>query len=428
MLKRNLKFNYKSYIRNCRNYLSTFDRFSEGDRVILYPKEDPSKTPHLTKALHPDRKVTSRYGDVPHADLIGKRSRDTVITSAGRELRAYMPTLEQYTKLTPRMVTPIYPADANLIVSLLDIHVSPPSPQKQQSSLRILEAGTGHGALTLYLSRAIHAANPPPSVQVSEELKIDIKVMASDARGPLETVPSPEISIKPDESHQTASIDWKATRQAVIHTVDVHRDYSIRARQLVAGFRNGMYLGNIDFQISQVDDWIRRQMETKSHDSTTDADDRSFLSHALFDFPGSHESLALVSEALETNGTLVLFCPSISQIMKAIEIIKEYKLPLVMESVIETGLSLTGGKEWDVRAVKPRALLKKGKVVQTEGAKIETAEESEGQDISPVVRENVVEGAKFSGDDAGWEMICRPKVGERVIGGGFLGVWKKMKM
>ena len=26
-----------------------------------------------------------------------------------------------------------------------------------------------------------------------------------------------------------------------------------------------------------------------------------------------------------------------------------------------------------------------------------------------------------------WKMICRPKVGGRVVGGGFIGVWRKMK-
>lgn len=28
---------------------------------------------------------------------------------------------------------------------------------------------------------------------------------------------------------------------------------------------------------------------------------------------------------------------------------------------------------------------------------------------------------------SGMEIVCRPKVGYRVAGGGFLGVWKKMK-
>ena len=29
-------------------------------------------------------------------------------------------------------------------------------------------------------------------------------------------------------------------------------------------------------------------------------------------------------------------------------------------------------------------------------------------------------------DDNGWEMVCRPKVGIRISGGGFVGVWRRM--
>ena len=30
-------------------------------------------------------------------------------------------------------------------------------------------------------------------------------------------------------------------------------------------------------------------------------------------------------------------------------------------------------------------------------------------------------------DDSEWSLVCRPKVGDRVVGGGFLGVFKKMR-
>lgn len=57
----------------------------------------------------------------------------------------------------------MYPADANLIISLLDIHPPiDPEVHTRNGPLEIFEAGTGHGALTLYLARAIHGLNPPP--------------------------------------------------------------------------------------------------------------------------------------------------------------------------------------------------------------------------------------------------------------------------
>ena len=96
-----------------------------------------------------------------------------------------------------------------MIVSLLDIHVDTFSPGPvKEAPLEILEAGTGHGGLTLHLSRAIHAANPPlPSVSssvVSEVQEEEDDVNLGESMSDL----------------QDSNVEsWKATRRAVLHTL-----------------------------------------------------------------------------------------------------------------------------------------------------------------------------------------------------------------
>ena len=119
-------------------------------------------------------------GDIAHSEIIGRDERDLVKSSRGKGLRVNLPTLAEYITMTPRIVTPVSllhstqcaqssitpPVDLpcqrqskNLIASLLDIHASPLTSYPGPPLLEILEAGTGHGGLTLYLAKAIHAAN-----------------------------------------------------------------------------------------------------------------------------------------------------------------------------------------------------------------------------------------------------------------------------
>jgi tRNA (adenine57-N1/adenine58-N1)-methyltransferase len=65
------------------------------------------------------------------------------------------------------------------------------------------------------------------------------------------------------------------------------------------------------------------------------------------------------------------------------------------------------------------------------GVKEAVAEEAVAEEA--VAEEAVVETAtkevsppKLEGD--GWNMVCRPKVGGRVVGGGFLGVFRRLTM
>lgn len=75
--------------------------------VLLRHKNDSYSEGFLTKPLVSFKTSVTRHGAIPHASLIGARVRDTVTTSKGSEYRVYEPTLAEYVRLTPRLVTPV---------------------------------------------------------------------------------------------------------------------------------------------------------------------------------------------------------------------------------------------------------------------------------------------------------------------------------
>lgn len=377
-----------------RTHTSDSRPFAAGDILLLRQKLDQAAPPILTRPLKSGLQLHTHKGVLNHDDIIGKRVRDVVRTAplrsgkAGTEYRLHHVKLEEYVRLSRRLVTPIYPADANLIVDLLDLHVVPYSgntpPNDGNERLEILEAGTGHGALSLYLSRAIHAANPTP----------------------------PE-----DQNDEQALSEWKATRRAILHTIDSSAKFSKHASAIVAAFRRGMYHANIDFHATDVSAWTAKAL--------TERGQRPFLAHAFLDLPNADTHLGIVARALRTDGCLIVFNPSITQILDCVRRIREEGIGLEMENVLELGVNGgSGGREWNVRAVKPRGK----KVVDEESDDGEMAagivESSDGEVDGPPREEAVREESNASDD---WKTICRPKVGDRIVGGGFLGIWRKRR-
>ncbi|KAK5740047.1 hypothetical protein LTR17_004945 [Elasticomyces elasticus] len=399
-----------------RRHIST--AFAPGDLALLRPtKSDRNNSyasPILTKPLLPTGRVETHKGIIPHSSILGKQVRDVVRTNVstdrrdgrgkgggggggggGQEYRLHEVKLEEYVRLTRRLVTPLYPQDAGLIVGLLDLHPEPARwGEDKGKRLEVLEAGTGHGALTLYLSRAIHGANTPfpraPRDDGAEEEGEDIAVEA-----------------------------WKAQRRAVVHSVEISEKYSEHARTIVDGFRHGMYTPNVDFHVGSV--------SAITSSLLAERQGKEFLSHAFLDLPGTEEHLGIVASALRVDGALVVFCPSITQVMACFETVKTDGIPLEMEKVLELGVNGgSGGREWDVRAVKPRARQQARDVVDGDGDGEARAQEDSGVELSSS-NEDDAQG-KSAGEEEGWKMICRPKVGELVVGGGFLGVFRKKRV
>jgi tRNA (adenine57-N1/adenine58-N1)-methyltransferase catalytic subunit len=74
--------------------------------VILRDKRDASHDGTLVKLRHAKTTYTHR-GTLEHADIIGKRPRQIVHSSKGSAYRIHEPTLAEYVRLTPRIVTPV---------------------------------------------------------------------------------------------------------------------------------------------------------------------------------------------------------------------------------------------------------------------------------------------------------------------------------
>lgn len=284
-------------------------------------------------------------------------------------------------------------------MSLLDIHVDA-STADSTAPLEILEAGTGHGALTLHLSRAIHAANPPAATTTYYR----------SAQEPEDAVYGGE-SIS-DLEASTLEL-WKQQRRAIVHTLDISSKHSKHARKIVQGFRRGIYGRNVDFHVGDISVWIASQRTSRKTDDP-------FLSHVFLDLPGANRHIANIAPALHVNGLLAVFNPSITQIVECVETIREHKMPYLLDQVIELGAGCI--REWDVRAVKPRATLKtEEQPSSTAGDQDATVAVKGEQEKADQVAEDLVKQ-----EEDKWAMICRPKVGHQVVGGGFLGLWRRM--
>jgi tRNA (adenine57-N1/adenine58-N1)-methyltransferase len=125
------------------------------------------------------------------------------------------------------------------------------------------------------------------------------------------------------------------------------------------------------------------------------------------------------------DGNLIVFNPSITQINECALKIKQEGIPLELDRVIELGVNGgSGGREWDVRPVKPR--VQKVQVAPEEDAELSSDNASRDAEQEQAEHVPVQDGSPSQTPDEGkWAMVCRPKVGERVVGGGFLGVFKK---
>ncbi|KAI5302766.1 hypothetical protein KEM56_000380 [Ascosphaera pollenicola] len=422
--------------------------FKKGDRVILHGKRSV-----ITSPLRLNGKTKLNRGFIPHSDIIEKQARDAVRSNHGQSsypagpathlretasqlqgltdqadavYRLSYPTLDQYATLTPRLVTPVYPADASLIVSLLDIHVSPPSDTDSipDEPLEILEAGTGHGSLTLHLARAISAANTAPP-HLPPRQTPDHKTKKTEL-----PEPDPESGLRPEQEEEVKQ--WRARRKAIVHTVDISPAYSTHAETIVRGFRRGMYAGNVDFYTSPVEQWIEEQTQRRRrhlqspNDQEAEGEAKPFLQYAILDMPAAHERIPHVSRVLKVDGTLAVFMPSVTQIGECVQLVNELRLPLMLERAVELGTGISSGRTWDVRTASVRRQTSLAVAAQEgedgEDAAREPEIATDGEEASTAEKTEEAQPEKRT------VLVCRPKVGDKIVGGGFVGIWRKIKL
>jgi len=113
--------------------------FQEGELAVLYDSRGRRYLLTLRKgeAFHYHR------GAVAHDGIIGKEEGSLILSSLGAKLLVFRPSLEEYILEMPRGAQVMYAKDCAIIGAIADI----------KPTDRIVEAGTGSGALTLFLCR-----------------------------------------------------------------------------------------------------------------------------------------------------------------------------------------------------------------------------------------------------------------------------------
>lgn len=227
------------------------------------------------------------------------------------------------------------------------------------------------GSLTLHLARALTAANPAvPSMLRDGLCSARYK---PEGRG-----------LDLSDEVQAAYDSYRSSRRAVLHTLDQNTRHSRAANQLVRRYRRSIYYPTVDFHTGSISDYISPRL--------AETDGQPIFSHAILDLPSVEDYASPVIQALHPNGLLVVFAPSISQIARFQAWAAETKQPVRQERVIELDVSTTadgvldtgGGREWDVKQVTPK---------------------------------NDPTGVPVQ--------VMRPKVGDRISGGGFVGVYRR---
>lgn len=130
--------------------------FREGDHALLVDR----KGRQYLVELKASGEFHSHLGNFPHSDLLGQVEGTRVATGKGHRLLAVKPTMADFTRHMPRIATVVYPKDLGTIVTYGDI----------RPGARVLEAGSGSGAVTIALLRAVGEHGQVVSYDVRQDM------------------------------------------------------------------------------------------------------------------------------------------------------------------------------------------------------------------------------------------------------------------
>jgi tRNA (adenine57-N1/adenine58-N1)-methyltransferase len=131
-----------------------------GESVLFIDR----KQRQYLRALQPGRRVHLRAGTFAADDLIGRDEGATVTNTAGESFLVLRPTYAQLIPNLPRQAQVIYPKDIGPILLWGDIY----------PGATVIEVGTGPGALSIALLRAVG----PAGRVISYEARADFAEMA----------------------------------------------------------------------------------------------------------------------------------------------------------------------------------------------------------------------------------------------------------
>lgn len=129
--------------------------FTHDDRVLLV---DQRGRQYLFR-LQEGGTYHTHSGTLPHAALLGHEEGTRVETASGMVLIAFRPRFADYALKMKRGAQVVYPKDLGPIVTYADIF----------PGARVIEAGTGSGALTIALCRAVGSEGRVVSFETRDE-------------------------------------------------------------------------------------------------------------------------------------------------------------------------------------------------------------------------------------------------------------------
>lgn len=129
--------------------------FQAGDACLLFDR----KGRRYLIELVPGAEFHHHHGALPHDEIIGVEEGSTLESSLGRSLTVLRPRLADFALKMTRGATVVYPKDTGAILVWADIRPGDV----------VVEAGTGSGALTMALVRAVGDTGKVISFEIRED-------------------------------------------------------------------------------------------------------------------------------------------------------------------------------------------------------------------------------------------------------------------
>ena len=132
--------------------------FHDGDQALILDRRGRRYLVTLTSA----KDDQNHLGTFHHDAIIGEPEGVRIWTSKGHALIVVKPGIADFIRIMPRVATVVYPKDIGAIITYGDIF----------PGARVMEAGTGSGALTIALARAVGERGKVLTYDIREDMTV----------------------------------------------------------------------------------------------------------------------------------------------------------------------------------------------------------------------------------------------------------------